>query len=185
MKEEESLIQKAKEGDGNAFGELYDAYQPRIYRFVFLKTGGKQDAEDITHQVFLSAWQNMGKYEFQGFPFSSWLYRIASNAVIDHYRTKRDHRDIETISEEIVAEMPDLETKLDTALELKVVRAALQKLEDDQQSVLLMKFVDELSNKEIAEALGKNEGTIRVIQHRALKQLKKQIDDERPRTTTE
>jgi len=81
MKEEESLIQKAKEGDGNAFGELYDAYQPRIYRFVFLKTGGKQDAEDITHQVFLSAWQNMGKYEFQGFPFSSWLYRIASNAV--------------------------------------------------------------------------------------------------------
>jgi len=81
--------------------------------------------------------------------------------------------------------MPDLETKLDTALELKVVRAALQKLEDDQQSVLLMKFVDELSNKEIAEALGKNEGTIRVIQHRALKQLKKQIDDERPRTTTE
>ncbi len=184
MKEEESLIQKAGKGDGNAFGTLYDAYMPRIYRFVFLKTGRKQDAEDITHQVFLSAWQNIGKYESKGFPFSSWLYRIASNAVIDHYRTKREHRNIETVPEEIIAETPDLEGRIDTAFELELVKTALSQLEEDQQNILLMKFVDELSNKEIAEALGKNEGTVRVIQHRALKQLKKHVDAKRPQDTT-
>jgi len=184
MKEEESLIQKARKGDGNAFGKLYDEYLPRIYRFIFLKTGRKQDAEDITHQVFLNAWQNMGGYKSKGFPFSSWLYRIASNAVIDHYRTRREHRDIETVPEDAVAETPDFENRLDTAFELELVKTALNRLEEDQQNILLMKFVDELSNKEIAEALGKNEGTVRVIQHRALKQLKKHIDEQRPQDTT-
>lgn len=174
--EEQKLIQKASEGDGEAFGTLYDRYLPRIYRFVFLKIGRKEEAEDITHQAFLSAWEHVGKYEHRGFPFSSWLYRIAANAVVDHYRTARHHQDIETIPEEMFSEVDATEKKMDTAIATRQVRAALLKLETEQQSVLIMRFVDNLSNKEVAEALGKSEGAVRVIQHRALKQLKKITD---------
>ena len=179
MKDEEQLlIQKAKNGEGAAFGQLYDRYLPQIYRFVFLKVGRKQDAEDITQQVFTSAWQNVNRFEFKGFPFSSWLYRIASNAVIDHYRTYKANIDIEQVPEDLFSEYTNDDEKIDTAMNVRMVRTALATLEQDQQNVLLMKFVDELSNKEIAEALQKTEGAIRVIQHRALKQLKAKLDEQ-------
>lgn len=174
--EEQSLIQKAKSGDSAAFGKLYDRYLPPIYRFVFIKVGRKQDAEDIAQQVFASAWQNIEGFEFKGFPFSSWIYRIASNAVIDYYRTYKGNVSIDAVSEEHFSEESDNETRVDHAINMSAVRVALTRLEPDQQSVLLMKFVEDLSNKEIADALGKTEGAVRVIQHRALKQLKTHID---------
>ena len=88
---EEKLIQDAvKEGDSSAFGKLYDHYQPMIYRFVLIKVGRREEAEDITHQVFLQAWQNIRTYRHRGHPFGSWLYRIARNQVIDHYRSRKD-----------------------------------------------------------------------------------------------
>lgn len=169
---EEKLIQNATKGDAASFGELYDLYMPRIYRFVFLRVHHKENAEDITHQVFVNAWQNMHRYEPRGFPFSSWLYRIASNAVIDHYRTAKAHPPLEAIPEELLAEPNEMGEALDTAIDIGRVRVTLAKLEPDQQNVLLMKFVDDLSNKEIAEALGKTEGAVRVIQHRAIKKLR-------------
>ena len=185
MKEEDKLIYKAKEGEAQAFGKLYDQYMPAIYRFIFFRVGGrKSDAEDLSHQVFLSAWQNIKRYEFQGFPFSSWLYRIAHNAIIDYYRTSKSHLAIENIPEEISAENSDIEEKLDRDLKLKLVKSALTELEPDQQNVGLMKFVNDLSNKEIATALDKSEGAIRVIQHRALKQLKGIIENGENHNTT-
>jgi len=170
--EEEKLIKDAQEGKTEAFGELYDKYLPKIYRFIFFKINQRAEAEDITHQVFLSAWQNIRSYKTKGFPFSSWLYRIARNAVIDHYRTKKDYIDIESIPHEIVAEPAGLAEMLDTANEIEFVMTALQTLKEDEQNMIIMKFVNDLSNKEIAEALEKSEGAIRVLQHRALKQLK-------------
>ena len=184
MKDEELLIKKAKNGEAAAFGELYDEYLAKIYRFVFFKVGRKQDAEDVTHQVFMSAWANMKSYDYRGLPFSSWLYRMALNAVIDFYRTRKSNERLETVAEEKFAVEPRLAEQIDRDLELKTVKTALQKLEPDQQSVLIMKFVDDLSNKEIAQALNKSEGAIRVIQHRALKQLKKQINGERDYQST-
>lgn len=179
MKDEEQLlIQKAQLGDGAAFGKLYDLNLPKIYRFVFLKVGRKQDAEDITQQVFTSAWQNMKGYEHKGFPFSSWLYRIAGNAVIDYYRTAKANVSIDQVPEEYFSETTDTEQNIDTAINMTTVRVALTKLDHDQQSVLLMKFVEDLTNKEIAETLGKTEGAVRVIQHRALKQLKAKLDEQ-------
>jgi len=178
MKEEEiEIIKKAKNGDGKAFGKLYDEYMPKIYRFVFLKIGRKADAEDLTHQIFMNAWQNVDRYEFKGFPFSSWLYRIANNTVIDYYRTWKNNQSLETTKEEALTETPNFDDQLDKRLNLKIIKTAINKLEQDQQSVLIMKFVDDLSNKEIAEILEKSEGAIRVIQHRALKQLKNIIND--------
>jgi len=179
MKDEEQLlIQKAKTGDNAAFGKLYDLHLPKIYRFVFLKVGRKQDAEDITQQVFTSAWQSMKSYEHKGFPFSSWLYRIAGNAVIDYYRTSKTSVSIDQVPEEYFSESSDAEQNIDTAINMSTVRVALTKLDHDQQSVLLMKFVEDLTNKEIAETLGKTEGAVRVIQHRALKQLKAKLDEQ-------
>lgn len=178
---EEELIQNAKNGDAESFGALYDLYMPRIYRFIFLRTRRKEDAEDLTHQVFSSAWQSLRRYESRGFPFGSWLYRIASNAVIDHYRTEKDHAPLEAIPEEFTAEAARLEEKMDTAIDLDRARALLAKLEPDQQNVILMKFVENLPNKEIAEALGKTEGAVRVIQHRAIKKLR-ELDGRTPYT---
>lgn len=180
MNDEESLITRAKNGESAAFGKLYDTYLPKIYRFVFLKTGRKQDAEDLTHQIFASAWENMSRYELKGFPFSSWLYRIANNAVIDYYRTWKHYQSIDAVPEEIFAETTNLETKLDAAFDIHIIKTALQKLEPDQQNILIMKFVDDLSNKEIAAVVGKSEGAVRVIQHRALKQLKQHVDARKP-----
>ncbi|KKU91520.1 MAG: RNA polymerase ECF-type sigma factor [Candidatus Jorgensenbacteria bacterium GW2011_GWA1_48_11] len=178
MKEEDKLVNKAKNGEARAFGQLYDTYLTPIYRFVFLRVGGsKADAEDICHQTFLKAWQNIKDYEFQGFPFSSWLYRIAQNTVIDYYRTKKPNLDMEIVPEDALSETSAIDEKIDRDFELRTVRLAIAKLEPDQQNVILMKFVNDLSNKEIAAVLGKSEGAIRVIQHRALKQLKKHVDD--------
>ncbi|MEK7630035.1 MAG: sigma-70 family RNA polymerase sigma factor [Patescibacteria group bacterium] len=183
--EEEKIVKKAKKGDDKAFGELYDTYMPRIYRFIFLKVKRKQDAEDLSHQVFLSAWQNIQSYEFRGFPFSSWLYRIAGNAVIDYYRTWKNNASLDNMPEDYFSENPELAKNVDAVMDIQFVKTFLHKLESDQQNVLIMKFVDDLSNKEIAEALGKKEGAVRVIQHRALKQLKKYIDESRPYSKTE
>lgn len=177
--EEELLIQKAKSGDEEAFRALYDTYITPIYRFVFLKVQQRQDAEDITQHTFVSAWENIRTYEHRGFPFSSWLYRIAGNAVIDHFRTHRHTIDVDAVPEDFLAHHDETESELDTSIEMKEVRIALQSLEPDQQNVIIMKFVEDLSNKEIAAALQKSEGAIRVIQHRALKQVKTIIDARR------
>lgn len=184
MKEEE-LIQKAQMGESWAFGALYDAYLPKIYRFIFVKVSRKSDAEDLTHQVFLNAWEHIRSYKFQGFPFSSWLYRIAHNAVIDFYRTNKNPMSLELVSENSLGEVPDAFNEIDQKLNFAITKVALSRLKPDEQSVLLMKFVDDLSNKEIAKALGKSEGAVRVTQHRALKQLKLYLNDAiRPDNTT-
>lgn len=179
MQSEKELIEKSKTGDSGSFGVLYDKYMPPIYRFILVKVGHKHDAEDLTHQVFLKAWQNIGTYADEGHPFSSWLYKIANNSVIDHYRTKKTDISIEWIPEEKVGSNEnDIPSQVDQEINLDKIRIGIMKLEQDQQSVLLMKFVNDLSNTEISEALGKSEGAIRVIQHRALKQLKKNLEDQ-------
>ncbi|MGC9610893.1 MAG: sigma-70 family RNA polymerase sigma factor [Minisyncoccia bacterium] len=178
MEEERKLILSAKEGKEEAFGQLYDKYMPAIYRFIFLKVGGqKAQAEDICHEVFMNAWQNIKNFRFQGYPFSSWLYRIAGNAVIDYYRTKKVNVDIETVPEDVFARTASLGEKFDERLDLEKIQLCLKKLEPSYQDVLIMKFVEELSNKEIAAALEKTEGAVRVIQHRAIKQLKKHLEE--------
>lgn len=175
---EEQLIKRAKKGDSEAFGQLYHKYIKQIYRFIYLRVRSKEDAEDITHQVFLSVWRKVPDYKFKGHPFSSWLYRIANNAVIDYYRTSRQHQDIDTVPDSSVSENPELDRKLDLNWDMVVVKQAIAKLELDQQNVIILKFVNDFSNKEIADVLGKTEGAIRVIQHRAIKRIKNYVERE-------
>ncbi|PIT92858.1 MAG: hypothetical protein COU08_00205 [Candidatus Harrisonbacteria bacterium CG10_big_fil_rev_8_21_14_0_10_42_17] len=172
LESEESLIKKAKSGDSDSFGELYDYYIPQIYRYVLLKVSNKTTAEDLVHEIFISAWKSIGRYEHKGFPFSSWLYQIARNQVIDHYRVKKTHSDIETVNEEFVKIDPDVSERMDAKLQWEKVKGAMQNLSQDQQDVLIMRFVEDMSHREIAEAIKKTEGAVRIIQHRAINELK-------------
>jgi RNA polymerase sigma-70 factor (ECF subfamily) len=172
--QEEELIKKAKNRNPEAFGLLYDQYAPAIYRFVLLKISDKTAAEDLTHQVFLKAWQNIESYQTQGFPFSSWLYRIAHNLVVDYYRTEKSHLSLETMREVSVAS--NLEEKIDQERDLNLIKTALKKLPAEQQTIIIMKFVEDLTNKEIAAVLEKSEGAIKTAQYRSLENLKKIIN---------
>ncbi len=167
-----SLIRQAQKGDKEAYGQLYDHYIAPIYRFVVVKVTDKDEAQDLTHEVFLSAWQNLKNYKNQGFPFSSWLYQIARNKVIDHYRTKKDHSDIYEIDEDLVKVVGVVESNLDIRLAVEEVKGALSQLSDEQQEVIMLKFIEDLSNEEIAKAMDKSEGAVRLLQHRAVNNLK-------------
>lgn len=172
---EDKIIVSAVKGEASAFGLLYDHYQPQIYRFVMLKTGRREEAEDLTHQVFLHALQHIKNYKDLGYPFSSWLYQIARNQIIDHYRTRRTNLSLEEAEADAVAgDNPETETS--DKLELEKLRVAILKLKPEYQDVIILRFVEELTIKEVAGALGKSEGAVKLLQHRALKQLKKIMD---------
>ncbi len=172
---EKSLVRNAVGGEASAFGLLYDYYQPRIYRFVLMKVGRREEAEDLTHQVFLNAWQNIKNYESRGFPFSSWLYRIARNGVIDYYRAAKPETSVEEINPDFFVAPALAEFDLHKKMELQKVRLAIQALDPTYQDVVIMRFVEDLSIKETAAALNKSEGSVKVIQHRAIKKLKELI----------
>lgn len=176
---EQELIEKAKTGDSDAFGRLYDHYIKPIYRFVALKVGTREIAEDLTHEVFMSAWQKLPDFREQGFPFGSWLYTIARNKVIDHYRTKKG---TVSIDDEVIIES-DLfqvgtraEDEFDLKLSLAKIKSAFSCLTAEQREVITMRFVNDLTPQEIAQILNKREGTIRIIQHRAINKLKDIIE---------
>ena len=172
---EQNLIGQAKSGKGEAFGQLYDHYSAPIYRFVALKVSSKEEAEDLTHEAFLSAWQNIKAYKHQGFPFSSWLYQIARNKVIDHYRTNKQHASFENLDEDILKVVGVVENNLEISLAMDKVKQAIARLGQEQQDVNIMKFVEDLPNEEIAKALNKSEGAVRLLQHRAVQNLKEDL----------
>ncbi|PIR88525.1 MAG: hypothetical protein COU09_01780 [Candidatus Harrisonbacteria bacterium CG10_big_fil_rev_8_21_14_0_10_44_23] len=169
------IIELAKKGDQDAFATLYDHYHTPIYRFVVLKVSLRHEAEDLAHEVFLSAWRNLPRFKSRGFPFSSWLYKIARNRVIDYYRTAKPKVDLEDIPQGLTQDDVDHEADLNLDFDLKRVKAAMQTLSPDQQDVLILRYVEDYSPKEISKILKKKEGTIRIIQHRAIKALKEKI----------
>jgi len=174
---ERQLVLQAQAGNSEAFGQLYDAYMERIYRFVYFRVEDQQTAEDITSQVFLKAWNNLDRFQFSRTPYLAWLYTIAHNAVIDHYRTRK----VTTALDDVQLSQPDhseaVENDIDLTVEMQSVKSALQTLTDDQQKVLTLKFIEGMSNNEIARHLGKREGAIRALQMRGLQALAKQLEE--------
>jgi RNA polymerase sigma-70 factor (ECF subfamily) len=176
LEAEQELIEKAQNGDSASFGRLYDHYIKQIYRFIAVKVGTRQEAEDLAHEVFMSAWQKLPNFKSQGFPFSSWLYKIARNRVIDHYRTKKPNVSIDedvTLSESLFITDDTAGEELDLNLSLSRIKEAMLELTPEQREVVTMRFVEDLSPQEIAQVLDKREGTVRIIQHRAITKLKK------------
>jgi RNA polymerase sigma-70 factor, ECF subfamily len=177
LEDEYVIVSRASKGESQAFGLLYDHYQPQIYRFVVLKVGRREEAEDITHQVFLAAWKSIPGYEHMGNPFSSWLYQIARNQIIDHYRSKKTDVDLEEPAAQAIASHDDLESDAHMRMEFQKIQVALKELSSDYQDVIIMRFIEEQSIKEVAAALGKSEGAVKLMQHRAIKELKKILGD--------
>ena len=175
---EEQLIQSAVGGDSSAFGSLYDRYQPAIYRFIVVKVGSREEAEDITHHVFLSAWQKVGTYKHRGHPFSSWLYQIARNMVIDHYRSRKDDVSLDKIDPESSIIPAVAQFDLSTKMQLQAVHRAIVELKPDYQDVIVLRFIEDMSLKEAAAILKKSEGAVKLAQHRAIKELKKKLGDD-------
>lgn len=176
---EKQLLESAIQGEASAFGLLYDKYQPSIFRFIFLKVSQREEAEDLTHQVFLSAWQNIETFQDQGLPLSSWLYKIARNKVIDYYRTKKQITSLDDNPDEnfgIVTES-DLE-EIGNKMEVEDIYKALKQLPPDYQEIIIMRFIEGLSPKEISDITRRNRGAVRVLQFRALRQLKKILENE-------
>jgi RNA polymerase sigma-70 factor (ECF subfamily) len=174
---ERQLVLQAQDGNSEAFGQLYDAYMERIYRVVYFRVEDQQTAEDITSQVFLKAWSNLDRFQFSRTPYLAWLYTIAHNAVIDHYRTRK----VTTALDDVQLSQPDhsevVENDIDLSGEMQSVKAALQTLTDYQQKVLTLKYIEGMSNNEIARHLGKREGAIRALQMRGLQALAKQLEE--------
>ncbi|MCL4405370.1 MAG: RNA polymerase sigma factor [Patescibacteria group bacterium] len=171
---EQKLVERAKSGDSSAFGLLYDYYLPRIYRFVLIKVGQREVAEDITHLAFLKAWENIDRYFYRGYSFGSWLYKVARNTLTDHYRDRNSSTQVhlDDIFIEPESDKPRPGENIDIKLESERIMAALLKLSALEQDVVIMRLVDDLPTKEVAEAVGKSEGAIKLIQHRAIKKLK-------------
>ena len=171
------LIEKAQNGDSDAFGELYERYATSIFRFVYSQTAHRLDAEDITADVFLRAWRALPRYQDQGFSFAPFLFRIARNVLIDSRRKRRLTQDI---SEDEMMNIPDK-----TAYEPRVLLSAktqhndlvriLVQLREDYRTVLILRFFNDLSPEEIAQVMGRSVGAVRVLQHRALSSLRKLI----------
>lgn len=178
IEDEQNLITRAKGGEAEAFGLLYDFYMPRIYRFILLKISHREEAEDLTHQVFLKAWKSIGSYKHQGHPFGSWLYRIARNTVVDHHRKSKPEVDIEYIAHELVSTDTSPDANAETKFQWEGLMISIKKLKDIEQNVLIMRFVEDMPHREVAKAVGKTEGAVKIIQHRALKTLKKLIEND-------
>lgn len=178
LENEHIIIKQAQKGDSHSFGVLYDHYVAQIYRFVYVKVSHKHEAEDLTHEIFLKAWQHINSFNDKGHPFSSWLYQIARNRIIDYYRTKKETIDIELIRENDHKEDNDFDILLDTKNDLARIKERLSQLTEDQQNVIIFRYIEDLSPAEIAHIMRKSESAVRVIQHRAIHILKEQLEND-------
>lgn len=175
--DEAVLVAQAIQGDERSFTGLYDRYYDRIYRHLYYRVGRAEDAEDLTQQVFLQAWRALGRYRQGATPFVAWLFTIAHNAVISFYRRNKGVYALETDLTERPG--PDaVEEPIETRLELERARRVMARLKPEHQLVLSMRFLENLEYRDIGLALGKTEGNVRVIQHRALHELRRLMESE-------
>lgn len=172
------LVDRASKGSGEAFGQLYQLYVDRIYTYIYYKTGHIVDAEDLTEQVFIKAWEAIRRFRFEGKPFAAWLFKVARNVVIDHYRTRKSNTDLSEVMA-VMAQEGDPEDFAQRRATAQALMSAIHRLTDEQQQVILLKFIDGMGNSEISAAMGKKEGAIRALQYRALLALQRILQDER------
>jgi RNA polymerase sigma-70 factor (ECF subfamily) len=165
---EKELICRAVDGDAEAFGDLYVHYLDDIYRYIFYRVRDEKRAEDLTERVFMSAWEAIEGYQPRGYPFSSWLYRIAHNAVVDYYRADRDEKPLDAMAFTLADESLGPEESLIKKREVSQLVEAIAQLSEEKQRLIILRFVEGLSHAQVAQILGKSEGACRVIQHRAL-----------------
>ena len=166
----ERIIRQAQQGKSEAISTLYEMHADAIYRYIFYRVPTTEDAEDLTAEVFLRRVEGLPQYNYKGIPFEAWLYRISAARIADFYRrTKRRPqtelsdmlRDQEALPEEQIQQNEEIET----------LRQALQQFSDEEQTILILRFLERKSHKEVGSILGKTANAVKAAQHRALIQL--------------
>jgi RNA polymerase sigma-70 factor (ECF subfamily) len=172
--EQRALLDKASRADPEALGALYDEYSPRIYSYIYHRIGQAELAEDLTGQVFMRMLEAIRNGRPWRTSFSGWLYRIAHNLVIDHYRRRRraSFVDIDE-TPQIAATVGDPLRAAEARLDSKRLQVALGKLTEEQAQVITLRFMENLSIAEVAEIMGKTEGAIKALQYRAVLALRR------------
>jgi RNA polymerase sigma-70 factor, ECF subfamily len=168
------LVAAAQGGDPEAFGALFDRYYAPVHRFVAARVGRPSDAEDLAQLVFVKALEALPRYEARGVPFGGWLFRLARNVVIDHVRTRREHVPLD-IAAERTAEDAGPDDLAEMRQELDGVARALRRLTPEQREAIELRFFAGLSAKEAAVAMGRQEGTVRGLQFRAIAALRREL----------
>ena len=177
--EEPEILAKASKGDREAFGFLYERYVERIYNYIYYRTGNVHDAEDITARVFYRALHHIHNYKDRGVPFSAWLYRIAHNLVANWHRDRSRKQEIS------LTELPTItykgkapEQSLMQSEERDNLLRLIRNLTPDRQNLLILKFIERLSNAEIGQIIGRSEGAVKSLYHRTLLSMRDEIGDQ-------
>jgi len=170
--QEQTLVSRAIDGDADAFGTLYSRHLDAIYRHVYFRVADVPLAEDLTEEVFVRAWTALPNYKPQGHRFASWLYRIAHNLIVDHYRKQSSRSEVDDPEIELLpdSQLPP-EDQIADQQGFESLANAVQELGYEEQQVIILRFVEGFSHKEVADVIGKSVGASRVIQHRALETL--------------
>ncbi len=170
----ERLVEAARRGDAEAFGRIFDHYHEPVHRYIASRVRRPSDAEDLTQLVFVKALEALPRYQSRGVPFGGWLFRLARNAVIDFARTRHEHFELDTVAERI-GENAGPDEVAAARQDMDAVSAALDSLTAEQRDVIALRFFAGLSAREAAEAMGKQEGTIRGLQFRAIAALRRRL----------
>jgi RNA polymerase sigma-70 factor (ECF subfamily) len=173
------LVERAQRGERDALEELYLLHFDRIYSYLHMSVGNRHDAEDLTTQVFLRMLESIGKFRWQSAPFSAWLFRIAHNLAMDHFRARRRWQPEEDVPEPHGEEEPSAELLAMQSIGRQSMLELIDSLSHEQQQVLTLKFVFNFPNGDVATILGKSEGAIKSLQHRALVSLQKQLEQQK------
>jgi RNA polymerase sigma-70 factor (ECF subfamily) len=170
-----ALVARAKQGDREAFEKLYLLHFDRIYSYLQMSVTNKHDAEDLTNQTFVKMIESIDRFEWRQVPISAWLFRIAHNLAMDHFRSRRRWQPDEEPPEPVGSEERSAEEQALSAMGQRSMLEMIEGLSHDQQQVLTLKFVFDFSNAEVGTILGKSEGAIKSLQHRALGSLQRQL----------
>jgi RNA polymerase sigma-70 factor (ECF subfamily) len=176
---EEDVLTRASQGDRDAFGQLYERYIDRIFNYVYYRTGNLHDAEDLTARVFQRAMNHIKNYTDRGVPFSAWLYRIAHNLVANWHRDRSRRQEIPINDVPILPSKGDHpERNLVHSQEQEALLRLIRRLPSERQNLLILKFVENMSNAEIGSIMGRSEGAVKSLYHRTLLALRDQLGDQ-------
>ncbi len=170
----DDIVRRAQAGDQSAFAELYEMHYDQIFRYISFKCGNRLEAEDLTGEVFLKMLESIHKFKFQGFPFTSWLYRIAHNLVVDNFRRKgrKPTVPLDKVLNFSGGADSDMENQVQLSWSMREVVEAMDNLTDLQREVITLRFVAGLSIAETANAVGRKENAVKALQHAGIRKLR-------------
>jgi RNA polymerase sigma-70 factor (ECF subfamily) len=175
--ENDARLVTATRQNRSTFVALYRRYLPRVYRYVYRRVGNQQDAEDLTASVFIEAMESLEDYQEQG-SFAGWLFTITHHRVADHHRRQREKVDLRQVVPFLADPALDVESKVEQEEQLVRLAAVIRELAPDRQEALALRFFGELSNKEVAQVMGKSEAAVKMLVCRALRQLRRRCGED-------